>query len=248
MNPLTYDLIKILALFECSAHPQHSSERIRASLVNLDSLIRNLSLTSIDSHDRTACRFSLGRVPVVQTDTPLDTFAKEYKCSCISPDMLDPLNQDCSLSWDPSWSPHQISDEEVRRLCWSSLAIISDYVLHCEMFNDEPPRFYVTEPSNVGQISHVLSFWGSSFDSMFCFSLGKSSIEFRQHFVSKNLSRQRNPFGHSTVAACSFGIFVIATKRLTSKLTRTSTPMKQLLKPKQLRTHSMLTLAISTLN
>ncbi|KAF9524627.1 hypothetical protein CPB83DRAFT_797695 [Crepidotus variabilis] len=143
----------ILALFESSAHPQHSPERIRTSLVNLDTLIRNLSLTTLDINDDDTCRFSPNEAPVVLTDTPLDTFTNNYRCNC---DVVDGqhnqdrrhLNQDYSLPWDPNWSARDNMNEEIRRLSWSALTIISDYISQCETFHEEYPRFYVTEASN----------------------------------------------------------------------------------------------------
>jgi hypothetical protein len=160
------DLIafQILALFEISPHPQHSPKRIRTALINLDILIRNLSLTSIDYHDRTTCRFPPGSVPIILTDIPLESSTKDYVCSCIPSDSLaarDPYHHHraYSLSWDPNWSPRKIADEEIRRLCWSTLTLVSDYIAQCETFGEECPHFYVTDPANVSlpRTLHVCS-------------------------------------------------------------------------------------------
>lgn len=152
--------LKILALFESSAHPQHSPERLRTSLVNLDTLIRNLSLTSIDANDGDICRFSANEVPFVQTDTPFETFTQSYHCRCNAGDSVHPSdhqhnNQDYNLPWDPNWSDRDNRNEEIRRLCWSALTMISDYISQCETFHEEYPRFYLTEASSV---SHAFRF------------------------------------------------------------------------------------------
>lgn len=71
----------ILALFESCAHPDHTPDRFARSLVTLDELIRSLSLTSIDAHDRDVVRFPPGQVPVVLLDGGGEE--GERKCSCV---------------------------------------------------------------------------------------------------------------------------------------------------------------------
>jgi len=155
--------LQILSLFEISAHPQHSPERIRTSLINLDTLIRSLSLTSIDSLDRTSCRFSPGSVPVVLTDKSPSHFNENHECSCIPDATRDPYHHHhvYSLPWASDWSPREIADEEIRRLCWSTLILISDYISQCKTFGEEYPHFYVTEPANVSPTLFP-RFWFSS--------------------------------------------------------------------------------------
>jgi hypothetical protein len=86
-------------------------------------------------------------------DISSERSAKDHECSCIPPDSLAARNlyHDHAhlLSWNPDWSHHEIADEETRRLCWSSLTLISDYIAQCETFGEEYPHFYVTEPANV---------------------------------------------------------------------------------------------------
>lgn len=89
-------------------------------------------------------------MPVVLSDKPVITFTKDHKCSCeaASPD-YHKANHDYSLPWNPSWSSREMSDEAIRRLCWTSLIVISDFIALCETFNEDCPRFYLTEPANV---------------------------------------------------------------------------------------------------
>jgi len=61
---------QLLALFEVSSHPRHSSERSTSSMVMLDSIIRSLSLTLVDADDPSASMFSPGTVPVVSSPKP----------------------------------------------------------------------------------------------------------------------------------------------------------------------------------
>jgi hypothetical protein len=74
--------LQILALFESCAHPEYTPDRFARSLVTLDELIRSLSLTSIDAHDRDVVRFPPGQVPVVLLDGGGEE--GERKCSCIA--------------------------------------------------------------------------------------------------------------------------------------------------------------------
>jgi len=60
----------------------------------------------------------------------------------------DHLSRPYNLPWDPSWSSNEIRDEEIRRLCWSSLSLVSEYVAQCETFSEDSPRFFLTDPSN----------------------------------------------------------------------------------------------------
>ncbi|KDR67042.1 hypothetical protein GALMADRAFT_1133694 [Galerina marginata CBS 339.88] len=144
----------ILALFESSAYPHHTSSRATNALISLDNLIRNITLTTIDTNDRDVCLFSPNNVPMVLPEGGVDSYNEDRKCSCFPPDAIEPpdpfSNRPYILPWDSNWSADEIRDEEIRRLCWSALSLVSEYVAQCEAFNDEPPRFYLSDPSNFG--------------------------------------------------------------------------------------------------
>jgi len=144
---------KILALFESSAYPQHSPSRATNALLNLDQLIKNIHLTTLDLSDRDVCTFSPNHVPVVLVESGANDYNRERKCSCVPSDTLDPPNpynnRPYHLPWDSSWSTDEIHDEEIRRLCWSALTLISEYIARCEAFNEEPPAFFLADPTNV---------------------------------------------------------------------------------------------------
>ena len=78
------------------------------------------------------------------------------KCVCHPPDASDPpdyySNRPYTLPWDSNWTVEEIQDEEIRRLCWSALSLVSEYVAQCEAFNEEKPRFFLCNPSNVNPL------------------------------------------------------------------------------------------------
>jgi hypothetical protein len=68
-------LIQVLALFEICAHPKYSLERSGSALVMLDSIIRSLSLTSIDANDQDTSVFSPRSVPHVASGQSPDNWS-----------------------------------------------------------------------------------------------------------------------------------------------------------------------------
>lgn len=78
------------------------------------------------------------------------------RCACRPPDAVDPpdhySNHPYILPWDSNWTAEEIQDEEIRRLCWSALSLVSEYVAQCEAFNKESPRFFLCDPSHVNII------------------------------------------------------------------------------------------------
>ncbi|PPQ92783.1 hypothetical protein CVT25_003831 [Psilocybe cyanescens] len=142
----------ILALFESSAYPHHSSSRAMSALMNLDQLIKSISLTVHDQRDRDVSTFSPDNVPMVLIDG-MDS-NDDRKCGCFPPGSIDPpdpySNRPYILPWDSNWTPEEIYDEEVRRLCWSALGLVSEYVAQCQALNDDAPQFFLSEPSNFG--------------------------------------------------------------------------------------------------
>ena len=141
----------MLALFESSAHPQYSPDRLALSLVLLDDIIRENSITMIDARDREVSMFNAGCVPIVHVGGVDDS--PDRKCACIPTDAVQPPNPFTSwsyvLPWDSSWTDTQTRDEECRRLCWTALSLICDYLSQCAAFNKQPPNFFLSDPRNV---------------------------------------------------------------------------------------------------
>jgi hypothetical protein len=179
---LTPSLLQILALFESSAHPDHSPERETASLVFLDNIIRVLPLTYLDANDPDASRFTPGSVPVVHNicadsmstsnkDSStargnLSHHDRDRRCSCIPPNTPLPPDHFSSywsypLPWDSTWSASEVRKEECRRLCWSALNLVTSYTSQCALFNREPPDLFLSDPANVRR----------TIKSQFCLSL-----------------------------------------------------------------------------
>lgn len=144
---------QILALFESSAHPHHTDNRATGALMKLDEIIMKISLTTIDQSDRDVCLFSPNNVPMVLVDSGSDVYSEDRRCTCFPTDAIDPPTpfgvRSYILPWDSTWSSDEIRDEEIRRLCWSALSLVSEYIAQCEAFNEEPPRFWLSNPVNV---------------------------------------------------------------------------------------------------
>ncbi|KAI0345770.1 hypothetical protein BDW22DRAFT_911768 [Trametopsis cervina] len=65
----------LIAFFEISAHPLHSPIRVRSALRMLDSLIRSLSMSSLDQADERTSRFGNRSVPVVSATRSTNVYS-----------------------------------------------------------------------------------------------------------------------------------------------------------------------------
>ncbi|EPQ56860.1 hypothetical protein GLOTRDRAFT_137358 [Gloeophyllum trabeum ATCC 11539] len=137
----------LLAIFETSAHPHYSPEGVSASLSFLDSIIRTLNLTAIDAHDPDVSTFARGRVPVVYRSTRYPA-AKECSCRPLLEEEQLAYTWSSTPAWDPAWTDSEIRREECRRLCWSALGLVSDYVAQCALTQEKPPNLFLADPSN----------------------------------------------------------------------------------------------------
>ncbi|KAL7279744.1 hypothetical protein ACG7TL_006151 [Trametes sanguinea] len=138
-----------LAYFEIQVHPEQSWERNRSSFVLLDSLIRLLSLTTLDA-DVPHARFTLfamhkGPASSFPHVFPLATpglpghdnavLPVEVACSCAQytlrkqwPGVLElaPL-WDATAMWPSELSEGELRKEEGRRLVWSSVMLAAGH-------------------------------------------------------------------------------------------------------------------------
>ncbi|KAI0661402.1 hypothetical protein C8Q70DRAFT_911816 [Cubamyces menziesii] len=162
----------ILALFESSCHPLHSSDKATNALQILDMIIHVLVLTSVDRDDASASSFrSPGpsrRVPPI-VELPRG-YRRPTHCTCVAypPSPGLPMNQNhlsqswsFNPPWDPQWTETEIRKEECRRLCWCALTLVSVYTAHCSAFHIEPIELTLADPSN-----YVLLFPGEAFERM----------------------------------------------------------------------------------
>ncbi|TFK53809.1 hypothetical protein OE88DRAFT_1733678 [Heliocybe sulcata] len=138
----------LCAIFESSAHPQASSERLAQALTFLDSLIRQLNLTAIDQSDPDVSTFQRGAVPVVYRSS---RYPRMEECMCRpqkNPEMQLTYAWSSVPEWDESWSDAEVRREECRRLCWSALSLASDYVSQRGFQQDKPHALFLTDPAN----------------------------------------------------------------------------------------------------
>jgi hypothetical protein len=138
---------KILALFEASAHPKHTSQRASSSLMILDSIIKKLALTCLDASDPETSVFPPRAVPVVARQSQANT---DSQCSCEKSFFIEhsPNGLACS-GWDPSWTSKEIRKEESRRLCWNALALVATHTADCATVKRKPLDLHLIKPSNV---------------------------------------------------------------------------------------------------
>ncbi|KAJ2924764.1 hypothetical protein H1R20_g12322, partial [Candolleomyces eurysporus] len=151
----------IIALFESSAQPNYTHGRALSALIELDDYIHQLRLTMIDARDPDACRFQQG-VPVVYYPEGRDHLAAGNKCPCFVPSPVDAYHTRSYIPpWDASWSPEQVRDEEIRRLCWSALSLISGFLAQAATDNRSMPKFHLSDPG-----SYQLLFPGEIIDRL----------------------------------------------------------------------------------
>jgi hypothetical protein len=130
----TYLNFQLLALFEVSSHPRHSSERSTSSMVMLDSIIRSLSLTLVDADDPSASMFSPGTVPVVSSPKARAAWFPKQQPLATSPDVQ--FGADGHVAALPTQS-HRVADKgcNCRRFTLGE---------HCPSANDYAPMWNST--------------------------------------------------------------------------------------------------------
>lgn len=157
IDPMLAQAAWLLALFEVSAHPNHSTERATSAMIMLDSIIRALALTAIDAADASASVFAPRVVPAIAShQTSALGEAPQQGCSCqaLSLGQNWPMASNFTplwlhtAAWDQTWSEAEIRKEESRRLCWSSLCLAAAHTSHSAAFSQAPLDFYLIQPSN----------------------------------------------------------------------------------------------------
>ncbi|KZT73776.1 hypothetical protein DAEQUDRAFT_661448 [Daedalea quercina L-15889] len=166
----------MLAFFEICAHPLHTSDRVRSAVSMLDSLIRYLSLASLDADDPRVTVFASRSAPVVSSDPqqqrhrePAEFIATQQvpqmplpsnaqaKCWCasytlwnMSPDAMElaPLWSH-TAGWLADWTEGDIRREECRRLVWSSIIMVAGYASYNTATGKLTPELSLMDPSNL---------------------------------------------------------------------------------------------------
>ncbi|TFY66432.1 hypothetical protein EVG20_g4654 [Dentipellis fragilis] len=132
----------VLALFEASAHPQHTPARAEAALTFLDSIIRVQHLTLLDAHDPAA---TSGAHPL-SASSP--TQRKTCNCTNAPRGSQDGLTLAFVPAWDPTWTRAERDAEETRRLCWSALMLVADHTVACSALRRPPLDLFLGDSTN----------------------------------------------------------------------------------------------------
>ncbi|KAF8271585.1 hypothetical protein EI94DRAFT_1720098 [Lactarius quietus] len=161
----------VLSLFEIFAHPETQATRTQSSLNILDSIIRTLTMTHLDSDNPATSRFSRNGMPVmdarlagyfpttghnhssVPTSLPTQHYV-QHPHIAVSLGRQWPEAQTrvplwvATPTWNSEWTEGEIKKEECRRLCWSALMLISGHTSYAAAINWRHSDFFVMEPSN----------------------------------------------------------------------------------------------------
>ncbi|CAE7156896.1 unnamed protein product [Rhizoctonia solani] len=170
LDPTLAQAAWLLALFEVSAHPEHSTVRSRSALIFLDSIIRLLGLTMLDQMDPQAAMFSADRVPTLPLSQPRGTpsSAGNLLCAPQAPPAEGTSTCAChalsiacttthgqltpfwvsSAGWDPNWNEAEIRREESRRLVWSALTLAAGFTAHDAAFAKDPTELHIIDAAN----------------------------------------------------------------------------------------------------
>jgi len=143
----------------------------------LDSIIRSLSLTSVDFNDPQASVFTPGEVPSIGTTsakqwsqpstaipghsfpypTSASTSIGTSGCSCATltlgkhwPSSLEHTPMWTSTpAWDPSWTEAEVRKESCRRLCWSAISLAAGHVSYAMASHSHGLDLFIADPANV---------------------------------------------------------------------------------------------------
>ncbi|KAG9101984.1 hypothetical protein FRC07_010264, partial [Ceratobasidium sp. 392] len=160
----------LLALFEVSAHPEHTTVRSRSALIFLDNIIRLLGLTVLDVMDPDVRVFSPDQVPRLplspknsvgmnpSAQYPLTAHTGPTvpaTCACHALSIACTTTHAqltpfwiSSPGWDPNWTEAEIRREESRRLVWSSLTLAAGFTAHDAAFAKDSAELHLVHASN----------------------------------------------------------------------------------------------------
>ncbi|KAF8682552.1 chromatin disassembly [Rhizoctonia solani] len=169
LDPTLAQAAWLLALFEVSAHPEHSTERSRSALMFLDGIIRLLGLTMLDAMDPQTAVFSADRVPMLPLSQRRDASTSAGKligapqapstgtatCACRALSIMNTTTHGqltpfwvSSAGWNPNWNEAEIRREESRRLVWSALTLAAGFTAHDAAFAKDPTELHIIDAAN----------------------------------------------------------------------------------------------------
>jgi len=168
VNSQPYVFLQLIAFFEVCAHPRHSTQRVTSSMMMLDSLVRYMSLMTIDVGDSRVIRWPESTPPIVprpqRTPPTSPTSPTSDACSCKDQTLGNqwPLAATTVPSWvsTPSWPDglpeSEIQKEECRRLIWSSIQLFAGYNSYSVARGTQVADFALCKASNVSSIYRFL--------------------------------------------------------------------------------------------
>jgi hypothetical protein len=95
-----------------------------------------------------------------QQQSAVDTTTSGSRCSCDALSLGSQWPEARSRvpgwvttpMWNPEWTEGEIKKEECRRLCWSTLMLVSGQTSYSDALNWRLHELFTVEPSNVGTI------------------------------------------------------------------------------------------------
>ncbi|KAI6039316.1 hypothetical protein EDC04DRAFT_2686115 [Pisolithus marmoratus] len=224
----------LLAFFEICPHPSYAGERARSSLFILDTIIRALSLATLDEENLAAVRFNRNTVPVVggphqtspssssssrySTDECVDAFGgtaqsypvRDCACSSLSLGQSWPASREytpflvSTPGWDDAWTPGEIRKETCRRLCWNSIMLAAGSLSYLHSAGLDIPDYFIGEPANI-----ALLFPGEAMISHYEAIWAKNTVWallYRTALLWHSCLRMRRDQGASETDRARFGI------------------------------------------
>ena len=134
--------------------------------MTLDSIVRSVSLTTLDADDPMVSMFQSNCVPSIDTQSSYALVPNGRSqnlpvcCSCpegqISGDGRDgSISRTPSYSWDVTHGDDEVRKEHLRRLCWSALGVVTSHSFQCMSFGTRPPDLFMSDPANVSSFVSV---------------------------------------------------------------------------------------------
>lgn len=224
----------LLTFFEICPHPRHGGERTKSSLFMLDTIIRALSLATLDEENPAAVRFKRNTVPVVlsprhtsppssssswySADECVDAFdgmsqsypIRDCACTSLSLGQCWPASHEhtpclvASAGWDDAWTPGEVRKETCRRLCWNSMMLAAGFLSYMHSAGLKPPDLFIGEPANI-----ALLFPGEAMVSHYEAYLVKDTVWaliYRTVLLWHSCLRMRSDRDASEAERASFGM------------------------------------------
>ena len=198
----------MLVTFEASCHPQYSHARVTGAMAILDSIVRSLSLTQLDTFEAGTTRFVEKPTPVQESMIVNSRTQSPHGCVCqgamlaaIDPKLTTKNPEwNCALGYDPDWSLSAIRKDECRRLIWGSHITFIRHNADALLLGRPYTDFHIADSMNVrvplifSLRTNTQTIMGSSpFSFLATSSLTSTTTE-------TGLTRKKSPSGGCTVA------------------------------------------------